>query len=233
LRLFKTIAQAHSIQELARSKFPKLRDDVKQPQFVERPMAKPRTLQERDPAIRVKCQVRTSLRENHTNNRREEREMMNKNSHLKLVDKKRKREERKTTSSSNHSWEEKVKPTISICDNKRSFSRFGQEPISSDISSAGTHASAEEAGTSLSASRVDINHDRIDKDNYAYGHDHEHEDVNVNSSNNIKEKSVELNVVVNGFVDNNSCSLGESQSDKAGELSGLVSLLFFSYEIGI
>jgi hypothetical protein len=215
---------------LARSKFQKLRDGVKQPEFVERPMTKTRALPEGDPATREKYQVRTSLGEKHTNNRREGREMIHRgSSHIKIVDKKRKRGERKATSSSNCSREEKGKTTISNCDNKRSFGRFGQEPISSDISSAGTRASAEEAGTSLSASRVDTNNDRIDKDCCAYDHDHEHEDVtvNVNNSSNIKVKSVELNVVVNGFVDNNSCSLGESQSDKAGELSGLVSSLFF------
>lgn len=147
-------------------------------------------------------------------------------SHIKHVDKKRKREETKTKLPPNHSWEERGKLTISISNNKKSFNRFGQEPISSDISSAGTHASTEEAGTSLSASRVDTNNDRVDKDSYAHGHNHDHEDVNINNSSNIKEKSVELNVVVNGFVDNNSCSLGESQSDKAGELSGLVFLFF-------
>lgn len=132
--------------------------------------------------------------------------------------KKRKREERKAASPPNHSWEERGKLTISNSTKKRSFSRFGQEPISSDISSAGTHVSAEEAGTSLSASRVNTMNDRVDDD-------HDDEDINISNSSNIKEKSVELNVVVNGFVDNNCCSLGDSQSEKVGELSGFVLLI--------
>ncbi|KAJ4745515.1 DNA-binding bromodomain-containing protein [Rhynchospora pubera] len=209
--------QAHSIQELARSKFHKLRDGVIQPENVERPKAKLRTLQEREPAIREKYQIRTSSEEKKTINRREEREMVHKvASQIKFDSKKRKREER-NTSSTNHFWEEREKSTVSNNNNRRSFNQFGQDPISSDISSAGTHASAEEAGTSLSASRVDIHNGRDDEG--GHDHDHNHEDDKTNSNFNVKEKSVELNVVLNGFVDNNSCSLGESQSDKAGEIS--------------
>ncbi|KAJ3705331.1 hypothetical protein LUZ61_009036 [Rhynchospora tenuis] len=209
--------QAHSIQELARSKFHKLRDGAIQPENVERPKANIRTLQERDPPIREKYQVRASSGEKKTINRRDEREMVHRvTSQRKFDSKKRKREERKIASSTNHYWEEREKSTVSNSNNRRSFSRFGQDPISSDISSAGTHASAEEAGTSLSASRVDIHNYRDDEN----GHDNDdnHEDDKINN-NNVEEKSAELNVVLNGFVDNNSCSLGDSQSDKAGEIS--------------